>query len=89
MRRCERKPKSGFLTRSDTNQEVQPQKLVRSLKFRFKKKRDCASCAVKTKALVSFAVTAQLICAFVLPIQIVGFLMWRLKFLLPFDCSAC
>ena len=29
-----RKPVSGFPTRSDTNQAVQPQKMVRVLKFR-------------------------------------------------------
>ena len=32
-----RKPDFGFPTRSDTNQAVQPQKMVRSLKFRIKK----------------------------------------------------
>ena len=33
--------------------------------FGFKKKRDCTICVAKTKALISFAVTAKLICAFV------------------------
>ena len=33
---------------------------------------------VKTKALISFAVTAKLICALFLPMQIVGFPMQRL-----------
>ena len=33
--------------------------------FRFRKKRNCTICVVKTKALISFAVTAKLICAFV------------------------
>ena len=33
--------------------------------FRFKKKRDCSSHVAKTKALISFAVTAKLICGFV------------------------
>ena len=36
-----------------------------ALNFRFRKKRDCTVCAVKTKALISCAVTAQLISAFV------------------------
>ena len=34
------------------------------LNFRFKKS-DCSICEAKTKALISCAVTAQLICAFV------------------------
>ena len=33
--------------------------------FGFKKKRDCTIYVAKTKALISFAVTAKLICAFV------------------------
>ena len=52
---------------SDTNQPVQSQKQARSLKFRIKKKKDCTICAAKTKALISFAVTAKLVCAFVFP----------------------
>ena len=32
--------------------------------FGFKKKRNCIICVAKTKALISFAVTAKLICAF-------------------------
>ena len=35
---------------------------------------------MKTKALISFAVTAKLICAFVFRMQKAGFLMTRLKF---------
>ena len=37
--------------------------------------KNCTICAAKSKALISFAVTAKLICTFVLPIQIVGFSM--------------
>ena len=33
--------------------------------FGFKKKRDCTIHVAKTKAVISYAVTAQLICAFV------------------------
>ena len=33
--------------------------------FGFKIKRDCTICVAKTKALISFAVTAKLVCAFV------------------------
>ena len=39
----------------------------------FKKKRDCTICVVKTKALISFAVTAKLICAFVLALAKIKF----------------
>ena len=46
-----------FPNRSDTNRPVQLQKQARSLKF-------CIRVA-KTKALISDAVTAKLICAFV------------------------
>ena len=57
---------SGFPTRSDTNRPLQSQKQARSLKFGFKKKkRKCSIRVAKTKALISFAVTAKLICAFV------------------------
>ena len=52
-----------FLDRSDTNRSVYSQKIARSLKFR--KKRNCTIRVAKTKALISFAVTAKLICAFV------------------------
>ena len=49
--------KFGLRTRSDTNRPVQSQKQARSLKFRIR--------AAKTRALISYAVTAQLICGFV------------------------
>ena len=35
--------------------------------FVFRKQRDCIICVAKTKALISFAVTAKLICVFVFP----------------------
>ena len=54
-----------FPDRSDTNQAVQSQKRARSLNFGFKKKRKCTIRVAKTKALISFAVTAKLICVFV------------------------
>ena len=66
-----RKPSIWVLTRSDTNQPVQSQKQARSLKFR----KDCTIHAAKTKALICFAVTTKLICAFVFPKHFVGFLM--------------
>ena len=56
-----RKPTFCFLIWSDTNQAVQPQKPD----FGFRKKRDCTIYVAKTKALISYAVTAKLICVFV------------------------
>ena len=54
---------SGFPTGSDTNRPVQSQNNARSLEF---KKKNCTCiCVEKTKAQLSCAVTAQLICAFV------------------------
>ena len=45
-------------------------------KFKFKKKSDCTICIANTKALIRYAVTAQLICAFVFAyMHVVGFLM--------------
>ena len=60
-----RKPTFWFPTCSDANQAVQLQKMVRGLKFRIRKKWDCTIYVAKTKALISFAVTAKLICVFV------------------------
>ena len=60
-----RKPAIWVPTRSDKNQAVQSQKKARSLKFQFMKKRNFTIRVPKTKALISFAVTAKLICAFV------------------------
>ena len=39
--------------------------MARGLKFGFRKQRDCTIYEAKTKALISCAVTAQLICVFV------------------------
>ena len=49
------------------------------LEIGFKKKRKCTVCVVKTKALISFAVTAKLICVFVFAYADCCFPMWRLK----------
>ena len=58
-----RKPTIWVPTRSDTNQTVQSQKKVseRRIGIIFY----CTNCVAKTKALISFAVTAKLICVFV------------------------
>ena len=60
-----RKPAMWFLNRSDTNRAVQAQKMVRNWKFEFRKKRICTIGVAKTKALISFPVTAKLIYVFV------------------------
>ena len=67
MSRVMRKPTFLILTRSDTNPAVQSQKMARGLKFGCGKWRDCTIYVAKTKALISFAVTAKLICVFVFP----------------------
>ena len=52
-----------FQTWSDTKRAVQPHNTARGLKLR--KEIDCTFYVGKTKALISFAVTAKLICVFV------------------------
>ena len=61
MSRIVGKPTMWFPTRSDTNRPVQAQKRARSLKFR----KNCTIRVAKTKALISLAVIAKLICVFV------------------------
>ena len=65
--RVVRKPTFWFPTWSDTNQNqaVHVYKMARGLKFGLRKKGDCTIYVAKTKALISFAVTAKLICVFV------------------------
>ena len=48
--------------------------MARSLKFVYRKLSDCTIRVAKTKALISFAVTANLISVFVSHIQKAGFL---------------
>ena len=60
-----REPVSGFPTRSDTNQAVQPHKMAKGLEFRTYKVEGLYYPSSETKALISFAVTAKLICVFV------------------------
>ena len=54
-----------FPNRLDTNQAVHAQKMARDWKFRIKKVEALLYPIAKTKALISFTVTAKLICAFV------------------------
>ena len=59
-----RKPVFEVSDQANTNRAVQKQKMVGGLNFGFRKKRNCTIYGAKTKALISFAATAQLICAF-------------------------
>ena len=63
------KPTMWFPNRSDAYGSVQAQKMARGWKFwiGFRKLRNCTIHVGKTKALISFAVTAKLICVFVFP----------------------
>ena len=54
-----------FPNRSDANWPVQSQKMARSLKFWISVERNCTIHVANTKALITFAITAKLICAFV------------------------
>ena len=63
---------------SDTNRAVWTQKVARGVKFGIKEDWDCTIYLAKTKALISCADTAQLICAFDFAyIQNADFLMTR------------
>ena len=55
---------SMFPTRPDTNR-YSPGRRVEHLNSGFKTKRDCTILVAKAKALISVAVTAKLICAFI------------------------
>ena len=68
-------PTFWYPTWSDTNQAVHLQKMARGFKFRIGLHSDYVA---KTKALISFAVTAKLICVFVFAYENVGFLKTRL-----------
>ena len=56
---------SGFPTRSDTNQAVQSQKIVRGLKFLIKEVEGLHYPFSETKGPDQLRVTAKLICVFV------------------------
>ena len=56
-----------FSNRSNTNQAVRHRRRLESWNFGFRKYRYCNIRVAKTKALISFAFTAKLICALVFP----------------------
>ena len=76
LSRVMRKPTFWLPTRSDTNQAVQLPKMARGLKFRREKVEECTIYVTKTRALIRFAVTAEVTCVFVF--AYVCFLMTRL-----------
>ena len=57
--------KIGFRTGLTKTQLHKHRRWLEAGNFRYRKKRNCAICVAKTKALISCAVTAQLICVFV------------------------
>ena len=59
------KPTMWFPNRSDTNRPVQAQKRARSLKFRIYVEEELYYPSSENKGVISCAVTAKLICAFV------------------------
>ena len=82
MSRVMRKPAFWFPTWSHTNQAVQPQKMARGLKFRIEEVEGLYYMYLcsENKSLMSCAVTAQLICAFVFAYAKNCFFMTRLIF---------
>ena len=71
---CSFEPSQAY-NLDDTNQAVQPQKMIR-----FRKMRQCTIPGSKTaNALIGCEVTAKLKCALFWYVHIVGFLMWRLN----------
>ena len=63
--RCEKIGLRGFRPGPTQTRLYNHRRWLEAWNFGFGKKRDCAICVAKTKALISFAVTAKLICVFV------------------------
>ena len=64
---------SGIPTRSNTTGLYRHRRWLETWNFRFRKQRDCTIQVAKTKTLISFAVTAKLICVFVFAHAKIGF----------------
>ena len=65
MTRIERNQLHGC-RKGPTRTKLYKHRWLEAGNFRFiKKSNNCTTCVVKTKAMISFAVTAKLICAFV------------------------
>ena len=54
----------GFRTGSTQTELYKHRRWLEAENFVLRKKRNCTICVAKTKALISFATTAKLICAF-------------------------
>ena len=63
--RSEKTGPRGFPTGPTQTGQYNYRRCLEILNFGFRKKRDCTIRVAKTKALISFAVTAKLICVFV------------------------
>ena len=63
----------GFLPGPIQIRLYRHRKELEALIFGYKQKRNCTVRVSKTKVLFSFTVTAQLICAFILPSHVVSF----------------
>ena len=69
---------SWFMSRSDSNQLYSHRRRLAAGNFGFKKNRNCTIRVAKTKALISIAVTAKLICTFVFAYAKCGFFLTQL-----------
>ena len=76
--RCEKTGLRGFRPGPTKTGLCSHRRWLEAWYVRFKELRNCTICVAKTKALISFAVTAQLICACVFAYAKFGFLMTRL-----------
>ena len=75
-----RKPTNWFLTKFDTNQAKQLQKMARGLKFRIEKVKGLYYLCSENKGADQFR--AKLFFCFFSHMQSVGFLMMRLKYII-------
>ena len=76
--RCEKTCLRGFRPGPTQTGLYSHRRWLKARNFVFTKYRDCTSYVAKTKALISFAVTAKLICALFSHMQKAGFLTTRL-----------
>ena len=63
--RCEKTGLRGFRPGPTQTRLCSHRRWLEAWNFGFSKQRDCTICVAKTKALISFVVTAKLICVFV------------------------
>ena len=79
--RCEKNGLRAFRPGPTQTGLYSQRRWLEACNFVFRKSRDCTIREAKTKALISFAVTANLICVFVLHMQKSGFLITRLIYI--------